>query len=66
MEDHWSVREEAARVVRLVCSRFSDPFFNIQPRISKTLLKALLDPSKPPATHYGEEGEGGKRLACGR
>lgn len=48
-------------MVRLVCSRFSDPFFNIQPRISKTLLKALLDPSKPPATHYGEEGDGCSR-----
>jgi hypothetical protein len=26
----------------------------LQPRISKTLLRALLDTGKPLATHYGE------------
>ncbi|KAG1668853.1 hypothetical protein FOA52_004948 [Chlamydomonas sp. UWO 241] len=52
-DDHWHVREQAAAVVKAVCARFSDPFYNVQPRISKTLLKALLDPTKPLATHYG-------------
>jgi transcription initiation factor TFIID subunit 6 len=36
-----------------VCAKFSDPYFNVQPRISKTLLKSFLDCNKPLATHYG-------------
>ncbi|KAL6753598.1 hypothetical protein V8C86DRAFT_3139841 [Haematococcus lacustris] len=51
--DPWAVRDTAAQLVAQVCARFSDPYFNIQPRISKTLLRALLEPSKPLATHYG-------------
>ena len=31
-------------------------FSNVQPRISKTLVKAFLDPTKPLATHYGAQG----------
>jgi len=37
----------------MVCVRFGDPYYNVQPRVSKTLLRALLDPSKPLTTHYG-------------
>jgi TAF6 C-terminal HEAT repeat domain len=47
------VRDAAARVVSTVCARFGDPLHNIRPRISKTLLKALLDRAKPVTTHYG-------------
>jgi transcription initiation factor TFIID subunit 6 len=52
------VREAAAGIVRQVCAKFNDPLFNVQPRISKTLVKALLDPTKPLPTHYG----GGKSI----
>ncbi|GAX80021.1 hypothetical protein CEUSTIGMA_g7460.t1 [Chlamydomonas eustigma] len=52
-DDHWSVRDAAAVIIKQVCVRFSDPFFNVQPRISKTLLKSFLDSNKPLATHYG-------------
>jgi len=52
-EDHWAVRDQAARLVAHLCTRFSDAYYNMQPRISRTLLKALLDKSKPLTTHYG-------------
>jgi TAF6 C-terminal HEAT repeat domain len=51
--DHWAVRDAAARIVSTVCTNFGDPLHNIRPRISKTLLKALLDCKKPVTTHYG-------------
>jgi transcription initiation factor TFIID subunit 6 len=51
--DHWAVRDAAARVISTVCAKFGDPLHNIRPRISKTLLKALLDRAKPVTTHYG-------------
>lgn len=51
--DHWGVRDAAARLVRHICAKFGDPLYNIQPRVSRTLLKALLDRGKPLTTHYG-------------
>jgi len=51
--DHWGVRDAAARLVRYICAKFGDPLYNIQPRVSRTLLKALLDRGKPLTTHYG-------------
>ena len=47
------MRDQAARLVAQLCARFSDAYYNMQPRISRTLLKALLDKSKPLTTHYG-------------
>lgn len=47
------MRDQAARLVSQLCSRFSDAYYNMQPRISRTLVKALLDKSKPLTTHYG-------------
>ena len=47
------MRDAAARVISTVCAKFGDPLHNIRPRISKTLLKALLDRAKPVTTHYG-------------
>lgn len=52
-EDHWSLRDNAASIISLVCSKFSDSYTNLKPRISKTLLHAFLDTSKPLSTHYG-------------
>lgn len=47
------MRDAAARVVRTICVLFGDPLHNIRPRISKTLIKALTDSTKPVTTHYG-------------
>ena len=52
-EDHWSLRRAAAEVMALVCREFGDAYPTIQPRITRTLLRALLDASKPPSTHFG-------------
>eukprot|EP00658_Telonema_sp_P-2_P063294 TRINITY_DN5201_c0_g2_i2.p1 TRINITY_DN5201_c0_g2~~TRINITY_DN5201_c0_g2_i2.p1 ORF type:complete len:200 (+),score=35.91 TRINITY_DN5201_c0_g2_i2:198-797(+) len=52
-EDHWSLREYSAKLVHIVCSRFGTAYPNLQPRITRTLIHALLDPLKPLTTHYG-------------
>ncbi|KAF9964304.1 hypothetical protein BGZ70_006657 [Mortierella alpina] len=43
-EDHWSLRSTATDILLLVCR---------QPRITRTLLRAFLDPEKALTTHYG-------------
>lgn len=52
-EDHWSLRDRSAAIVSLICNKFSGTYTNLKPRISKTLLHAFLDTSKPLCTHYG-------------
>lgn len=51
--DHWSLRDYAASLVALICRRYADAYPNLQPRISKTLTKAFLDPKRSLTTHYG-------------
>jgi transcription initiation factor TFIID subunit 6 len=34
-------------------SRYGDAYVNLQPRISKTLLQAFLDPKRAMTQHYG-------------
>ena len=36
-----------------ICARFGGDYPTIQPRITRTLLRAMLDPSKPFSTHFG-------------
>lgn len=52
-EDHWSLRDAAASVLAFIVRRFGGAYPNIQPRITRTLLRAFLDPSRPLPTHYG-------------
>jgi transcription initiation factor TFIID subunit 6 len=52
-EDHWALRDFAATLVALICDRFGRNYGTLQPRVTKTLLHALLDPTKSLATHYG-------------
>jgi transcription initiation factor TFIID subunit 6 len=52
-EDHWALRDFAASLVALICDRFGRNYGTLQPRVTKTLLHALLDPTKSLATHYG-------------
>ncbi len=47
------MRDRAARLLGALCRRFGDSFYNVQPRVSRTLLRALLDASMPLTTHYG-------------
>lgn len=34
-QDHWAVRDNAARVLALICSKYSDVQYNIKPRICR-------------------------------
>ena len=54
LEDHWSLRCEAADVIATICSKFGEKYPNLPQRISKQLVKALADPSRPLTTHYGK------------
>jgi transcription initiation factor TFIID subunit 6 len=53
LDDHCSLRERAAETMALVCAKFGEQYPTIQPRITRTLVKALLDQTKPLATRYG-------------
>jgi hypothetical protein len=42
-------------LLRQACARFGGAHLALQPRVARTLLKALLDLGKPLATHYGAQ-----------
>ncbi|KAI7867677.1 transcription initiation factor TFIID subunit 6 [Spinellus fusiger] len=52
-EDHWTTRHRAASLMTLICHQFGNAYHTLQPRITKSLLRALLDPARPLTTHYG-------------
>jgi len=52
-EDHWELRDFAASLVAHVCQTFGRSYATLQPRVTKTLLQAFLEPNKPLPTHYG-------------
>lgn len=52
-DEHWSLRDFAASLLAFICERVGNTYQNLQPRITKTLLHALLDLTKPLTTHYG-------------
>ena len=52
-EDHWALRDSAASLLSLVCTRYGEACPNVQPRICRTLLSALRDDARALTTHYG-------------
>ena len=52
-ENHWDLRDSAAVLLRKICNTYKSSYGTIKPRVIKTLIRALLDPSKPLTTHYG-------------
>ncbi|KAF8468848.1 hypothetical protein BDZ91DRAFT_721234 [Kalaharituber pfeilii] len=50
---HFELRDLSASLIALLCRRFGDSTHTLKPRLTRTCLKAFLDPSKPPGTHYG-------------
>ncbi|KAI8909251.1 hypothetical protein BC831DRAFT_228099 [Entophlyctis helioformis] len=52
-ENHWSLRLYAAQLASHICVHYGGSYQTLQPRITKTLLRAFLDPLKPLATVYG-------------
>ncbi|KAI8807572.1 hypothetical protein BJ742DRAFT_773029 [Cladochytrium replicatum] len=52
-EDHWFLREYSAQIAAHACSRYGSMYHTLQPRVTKTLLKAVLEPLKGYGTIYG-------------
>lgn len=52
-ENHWALRQFAATLVASICIKFGNSYQTLQPRVTRTLLRAFLDPAKPLTTHYG-------------
>ncbi|EFC49518.1 predicted protein, partial [Naegleria gruberi] len=52
-ENHWGLRDFSANTIAYICRKFGSSYHTLQPRITKTLLHAFLDPKRSRATHYG-------------
>ncbi|KAI1314488.1 hypothetical protein EDD11_002105 [Mortierella claussenii] len=52
-EDHWSLRATATDIIITICQKYGTSYHTLQPRVTRTLLRAFLDPEKPLTTHYG-------------
>jgi len=52
-DNHWLLRDYCAHMISQLCNKFCNSYPSLQPRISKTLIQAFLDPKKPLTTHYG-------------
>ncbi|CAN1193409.1 Transcription initiation factor TFIID subunit 6 [Linum perenne] len=52
-DNHWELRNFTANLIVLICKRFGHVYHNLQPRITRTLLHAFLDPTKSLPQHYG-------------
>lgn len=52
-EDHWALRSTATDILLLICNKYGASYHTLQPRVTRTLLRAFLDPEKPLTTHYG-------------
>lgn len=50
---HFDLRDLSASLIALLCKRFGDSTHTLKPRLTRTCLKAFLDPTKPLGTHYG-------------
>ncbi|KAI8855247.1 hypothetical protein BC829DRAFT_378421 [Chytridium lagenaria] len=52
-DNHWQLRGFSSTIIAWVSKRFGVIYPSLQPRITKTLLRAFLDPSKSLPCHYG-------------
>ncbi|ONI13484.1 hypothetical protein PRUPE_4G224900 [Prunus persica] len=52
-DNHWELRNFTANLVSSICKRFGHVYHNLQPRLTRTLLHAFLDPTKTLPQHYG-------------
>ncbi|KAI8921023.1 hypothetical protein DFJ77DRAFT_523052, partial [Powellomyces hirtus] len=52
-QDHWALRRYASLLVSYICTTYGATYQSLQPRVTKTLLRAFLDPVKPLSTAYG-------------
>ena len=52
-EDHWGLRDQAAKVLVQICKKYSNTVNSIQARITRVLSQALQNISHGLAVHYG-------------
>lgn len=52
-EDHWALREEAARCLVKACDIYGNQYTTMKPRIIKLLTQQALRVDRPLATQYG-------------
>ncbi|XP_059666466.1 transcription initiation factor TFIID subunit 6-like [Cornus florida] len=52
-DNHWELRNLTAKLAASVCKRFGHVYHTLQPRVTRTLLHAFLDPTKALTQHYG-------------
>ena len=52
-EDHWSLRDSAAKIVANICKKYSNSVNNIQSRVTRMLSQALNNTTQGLAVHYG-------------
>ncbi|KAK9461782.1 uncharacterized protein V1516DRAFT_635774 [Lipomyces oligophaga] len=52
-KEQYQIRDFAASLLNHVCTKYSDTYHTLKPRVTRTLLKAFMNPNKSPGTHYG-------------
>ncbi|PON94149.1 Transcription initiation factor [Trema orientale] len=52
-DNHWELRNFSANLVASICKRFGHVYHNLQPRVTRTLIHAFLDPTKALPQQYG-------------
>lgn len=52
-DNHWELRNFTACLVALICKRYGHVYHNLQPRVTRTLVHAFLDPTKALPQHFG-------------
>jgi transcription initiation factor TFIID subunit 6 len=53
IEDHWSLKETAAKLMAAICKRFDSALNNLQARYTRILTRVLNDDSSNITMHYG-------------
>ena len=53
IEDHWSLKEMAAKLMASICKRFNSSSNNLQARYTRILTRVLNDHSSNITMHYG-------------
>ncbi|KAL5496326.1 hypothetical protein EMCRGX_G012585 [Ephydatia muelleri] len=52
-EDHWGLRDQAAKAVVQICKKYSNTVNGVQPRVTRVLSQALQSNTQGLAVHYG-------------
>lgn len=52
-EDHWSLRDLAAKILAKICKKYNNSINNIQSRITRTLSNTLNSNTHGLSVHYG-------------